>query len=381
MPSQDKENEQPKGPRYGVVHPSCNGNLCCASKLKALELGPRKQGAVTDPLVHHGRHFGRTVYAFVNIYALIINGLVQETDEGEEEAPEEPHQTCSPFLARARREARVYQKLLRMVPSLHQRLLDASEEEVIAIAAMIQKGANSARSDDTKTLKSAVIDWIVPSDGTPLNPPIARNIKMDRGFLHPRTGFLLCPAEMDWEDEEVQRQLRDKELIVAGTNWPIFLYKDEIYDEDEPWTGLLRNKILVKAYKHIFTSPSSVEREVKATRLGNARIHGMTSMTRASLAYICTQVQFSLTSASIFSCSDAETDSETFYNSVLDLLEDPEEQEEVKDLLSWWDKRIFPSFSNTKRALPANSAFARIKSKCARLREVARQEAIAVAVS
>ncbi|KAH6887773.1 hypothetical protein BKA70DRAFT_1122102, partial [Coprinopsis sp. MPI-PUGE-AT-0042] len=343
--------------------------------------------ATTDPLVHHGRHFGHTVYAFVNIYALIINGLVQEADE--EDAPEEPQyvnpsipcRTYSPF-ARARQEARVYQKLLKMIPSLNQRLLDASEEEVIAIAAMIQKGANSARSDDTKTLKSAVVDWIVPSDGTPLSPPIARNIKMDRGFIHPRTGFLLCPAELNWEDEEVKRQLQDKELVVSGTNWPIFLYKDEIYDEDEPWAGLLRNKILVKAYKHIFTSPSSVEREVKATRSGNARIHGMTSVTRASLAYICTQVvRFSLTSASIFSRSDSETDSETFYNSVLDLLEDPEEQEEVKDLLTWWDKRIFPSFSNTKRALPANSAFARIKNKRARLREVAQQEAASASTS
>ncbi|KAH6907544.1 hypothetical protein BKA70DRAFT_1427919 [Coprinopsis sp. MPI-PUGE-AT-0042] len=193
-----------------------------------------------------------------------------------------------------------------MIPSLHQHLLDASEEEVIVIAAMIQKGANSARSDDTKTLKSAV---------------------------------------------------------------------GKIYDEEEPWAGLFRNKILVKAYKHIFMSPSSVEREVKAICSGNARIYGMTSMTRTSLAYIGIQVRFSLTSASIFSCSDSETDSETFYNSILDLLKDPEEQEEAKDLLIWWDKQIFPLFSNTKQVLPTNSAFARIKGERAQLQEVAQQEA------
>ncbi|KAH6874091.1 hypothetical protein BKA70DRAFT_1378942 [Coprinopsis sp. MPI-PUGE-AT-0042] len=245
--------------------------------------------ATTDPLVHHGRHFRRTVYAFVNIYALIINGMVQEGDD--EDAPEEPQ---------ARREVRVYQKLLRMIPSLHQRLLDASEEEVIAIAAMIQKGANSARSDDTKTLKSAVVDWIVLSDGTPLNPPIARNVKMDRGFTHPRTGFLLCPAELNWQDEEVKRQLRDKELVVSGTNWPIFLYKDETYDEEEPWG---------RAFFEQDPGETPVEREVKATFSGNARIHGMTSVTRASLAYIAPRP-----------------------------LEDPEEQEEVKDLIIWWDK-------------------------------------------
>ena len=46
-----------------------------------------------------------------------------------------------------------------------------------------------------------------------------------------------------------------------------------------------------QAYKYIFTSPSSVEKEVKATRSGNARLHGMTRVTTASLAYVATQVQ------------------------------------------------------------------------------------------
>ena len=47
----------------------------------------------------------------------------------------------------------------------------------------------------------------------------------------------------------------------------------------------------LQAYKHIFTSPSSVDKEVKATRSGNARIHGMTRVTPASLAYVATQVR------------------------------------------------------------------------------------------
>jgi hypothetical protein len=66
----------------------------------------------------------------------------------------------------------------------------------------IQKGANSARSDDTKSLKGAIIDWIAPPSGEPLKPPLSRNVKMDRGFMHPRTGFLLCPAELNWADQE-----------------------------------------------------------------------------------------------------------------------------------------------------------------------------------
>jgi hypothetical protein len=41
----------------------------------------------TDPLVHHGRHFGRTVHALCNISALMTNGLLYLGEQAEE--PEE----------------------------------------------------------------------------------------------------------------------------------------------------------------------------------------------------------------------------------------------------------------------------------------------------
>jgi hypothetical protein len=65
----------------------------------------------------------------------------------------------------------------------------------------IQKGVSSARSDDTKSLKGPILDWITPR-GQPLNPPLGRNVKMDRGFHHERTGALLCPAGLDWANTE-----------------------------------------------------------------------------------------------------------------------------------------------------------------------------------
>ena len=83
----------------------------------------------------------------------------------------------------------------------------------------------------------------------------------------------------------------------------------------------------MQAFKHIFTSPSSVEKETKATRSGNACIYGMTLVTTASLAYVATQVcpelnfdelsaeswgqlHFALLSSSVFCRSDASMDSE-----------------------------------------------------------------------
>jgi hypothetical protein len=107
-----------------------------------------------------------------------------------------------------------------MIPGLEDRLLEGSEEAVMQIADLvshwplfqkkiqviymfrkIQKGASGARSDDTKSLKSSVLDWIVPR-GQSLQPPLSRNVKVDRGFHHERTGSLICPAGLDWSDIE-----------------------------------------------------------------------------------------------------------------------------------------------------------------------------------
>ncbi len=78
--------------------------------------------------------------------------------------------------------------------------------------------------------------------------------------------------------------------------------------------------------------------EPRATRSGNAAIHGMKRVTPGSLAYVATLVRFSLTSSPTFSRTDRVTDNERFYNLVLRALEDPEEEAEVDALLEWWDR-------------------------------------------
>jgi hypothetical protein len=114
-----------------------------------------------------------------------------------------------------------------------------------------------------------------------------------------------------------KEQLRSGEMLIPGDQWPVVLYASYRFDPEDPWSGLLRSSILVavrfpvlirvirltdtlpssEAYKHVFTSPSSVDKVVKATRSCNARIHGMTSVTPASIAYIATQVSPYLLSA------------------------------------------------------------------------------------
>ncbi|KAG2052982.1 hypothetical protein BDR06DRAFT_982939 [Suillus hirtellus] len=75
-----------------------------------------------------------------------------------------------------------------------------------------------------------------------------------------------------------------------------------VYDPEDPWRGLLRSNLLIF-------------------------------------------VQFSLSSSSVFSRTDTVTDSENFYHTILDLLDDPDEIQEVTDLMTWWTHWVFPNSS------------------------------------
>ena len=127
----------------------------------------------------------------------------------------------------------------------------------------MQKGIDDSRSDDTKALKSAIIDFIKPP-GHNLEPYLARNVRTGRGFHHPVTGRYLCPVGMDWSDPEyvnmslyysipqsmlldmfrIQTQLRER--LPPGDDWPLFLYKGCKYDSQNPWEGLFEGELIVK---------------------------------------------------------------------------------------------------------------------------------------
>ncbi|KAH6867821.1 hypothetical protein BKA70DRAFT_1379857 [Coprinopsis sp. MPI-PUGE-AT-0042] len=347
------ESEPPPGKRRRSVSDS-QDDLDSTIGESALGLGPRKRP--TDPLVHHGRHFGRTIQAFCRVQTLIKNGLSRSVElmlgnVAEEELTPQEH-----------REYRIYQELLKLSPGLEKRLCNGSEEDIFYVAELIQKGSAGARADDTKGLKGVILDWITPR-GQNLQPPLMRNVKTDRGFYHPRTGELLCPTDYDWNDPEIRESLRNGTLVVAGDQWPNFLYKDYTHNPEDIWDGLFRSSLLVSAFRHIFTSPSSVDREPRATRSGNARIHGMKNVTVPSLAYVATQVRFALSSSPTFSRTDLVTDSERFYGSVIQAFSDKQEEDNVRSLLAWWDMQIFPIYNERNKHPKKGSVLALMREQ------------------
>ncbi|KAG2143874.1 hypothetical protein BD769DRAFT_1661263 [Suillus cothurnatus] len=238
-------------------------------------------------------------------------------------------------------------ELVESYPGLLDRPTNGKEEDIIHMG----KGASGARGDNTKTLKSAILEWLVPR-GQPLIPPLSQNIKSDRGFNHEVTGTLLCPAGLTGQIQKQNRASKAVKPLFVVTNGQCFYMLDTHLHE-----FIVNNKITAhydffrQGFKHVFTSPSSVDKEPKATHSGNAYLPSMKS--------VC----FSLSSSSVFSRTDTVMDSENFYHSILDLLEDPDESQEVVDLMTWWTHCIFPNSSSSQQCISQNSALSKIHEK------------------
>ncbi|KAG1849430.1 hypothetical protein DFJ58DRAFT_662411, partial [Suillus subalutaceus] len=117
----------------------------------------------------------------------------------------------------------------------------------------LNKGADSARADDTTKLKMLVISWL--SEYTP--PPDSILYPYNKtcyGFYNDATGKLLCPVDHDWNNSEDYHP----DYGVMAYSWPTFLY-DRHYNAGNPRDGLFKGKLILKTFKAIFTSPTSAE--------------------------------------------------------------------------------------------------------------------------
>ncbi|TFK81532.1 hypothetical protein K466DRAFT_455048, partial [Polyporus arcularius HHB13444] len=311
-----------------------------------------------DIFAYRGRHFGRAIHAFINVSQLITNGGIIVASISSGSLTEEE------LSAEERQERMIFEAMLSVIPELEEGLRNNTftPKRLLEVGNSIQRGAAASRGDDVKGIKTAVVDWITHKEHG-LVPPIPRNQMGGRGFNHDVTGRLLCPAGLDWSKYPIRRcreRLANKALTVKGDQWPLFLYLNQKYDPHNPWEGFLLGKIVFQGFKHIFTSPSSVTDGTKATRSGNARLHGMMEVTPASIVYTATVVRFALGSSSTFTRSDTVTDSELFYNSLYSFVTHPDENERLAELLESWNKAVFPGSVKSYNAPTENSALARL---------------------
>ncbi|KAG2122509.1 hypothetical protein BD769DRAFT_1389599 [Suillus cothurnatus] len=232
---------------------------------------------------------------------------------------------------------RGYIAFAQALPWMHDRLTQLDIDDAEDMLKKLKRGADAARGDDTSTLKDLVASW------------------------------LLCPAEWDWNNNRVKAGIRDRTLdfIVSENSWPLFLYESYVVNPNNLEQGLFKSKILVQAFKAIFTSPSSareadgdgdgadiLENSRRARRQLNqvkvktcvASIINMRKVSPRTIAYVICQVRFALSSVTSWRTVDGDFDYEIFWNNIVDFFEavpGPAAQRRVTKLLEWWTRKVF----------------------------------------
>ncbi|KAG1791946.1 hypothetical protein EV424DRAFT_1336898, partial [Suillus variegatus] len=239
------------------------------------------------------------------------------------------------------RRYRSFKKLMVWCPSARNLLRSSAEHEILAFAYnKLNEGSDGARGDDSASLKCAVADWLMERTPTP-NPAIHRQDKSGRGFYNDVTGGLLCPVDYDWSNHTVRASIRDyhPDFRITACSWPTFLYEDGCYDPQNPTNGLFKGKLLLKAFKRVFTSPTSTYEEQPAD-LAARSVRNKNSGERRTRR----DLRFALSSAGSWRIVDDEFNHQEFYDNIVDYLElppSPEAAKDVDDLLLWWNQKVF----------------------------------------
>ncbi|KAG2737514.1 hypothetical protein P692DRAFT_201733086 [Suillus brevipes Sb2] len=239
---------------------------------------------------------------------------------------------------------RGYVECSRVLPWIHGNLGDIEHDDSEDMLKKLKKGADAARGDDTSSLKELVAAW-VNQDFRP-SPLIKPNDKLLRGFSSDTCGKLLCPAEWDWSNDSVKSGIRNRtsEYIVSENSWPLFVYENYQVNGNNLEEGFLKSKLLILAFKAVFTSPSSA-REAEGDGDGadilenNRRARRKSEQTKVK-----TCVRFALSSVSSWRAVDGDFDYEAFWNNIVDYFEDvpgPVTRRKVETLLEWWTRKIF----------------------------------------
>ncbi|KIN98941.1 hypothetical protein M404DRAFT_156486, partial [Pisolithus tinctorius Marx 270] len=220
----------------------------------------------------------------------------------------------------------------------------------------LNRGADGAKGDDTSTLKHVVISWLMERCPT-LNPVLDSHRKSSRGFNHEVTGRLLCPVDYDWDNPSVKAGIQEyhPDYLVTAYSWPSFLYKGK-YDPKNPTDGLFQGELLIRAFRCIFTSPSSANapvdgdlhsckvRRINKTDRMRCDVAGLLQMRAVqpqAIAYIAVQLRFALSSCESWCIKDEDFDYEVFYQNIVDYFEQPgssERAKEIDDLLFTWNR-------------------------------------------
>ncbi|THU93027.1 hypothetical protein K435DRAFT_861935 [Dendrothele bispora CBS 962.96] len=208
---------------------------------------------------------------------------------------------------------------------------------VFAYTKEMQYHSSRARSDDTGKIKRDMDKLLADSNAT----RIKVWSKGSMGWYNKDTARLLCPMDDVWEFDQDQQGYMDS--ILNGSckhwsEWSVFLFDEEAYDEDAPYATLFRSSLLVRIFNHVYNSTGVSKGNGTKTKSPVWCIHGMTEVTPEDIAYVCVQTSWSH--------KDYGFNVKKFYWGIIKWFRSG--RKGSRAALKWWNKEVFRGAGGTK---------------------------------
>ncbi|KAF9544906.1 hypothetical protein CPC08DRAFT_755773 [Agrocybe pediades] len=309
-------------------------------KIKADKLAPYRKFA---------KWYMRTEDMLVNYYQVLHYGMRWETDQFGTHTPEE-------FEAKYHKSLMIYAALREQVPTFFPELqsLLQDPEAVEDLAKTMTDAANAARGDDIGSLLDKGLVYVaLEQPGHVLTPPIHPNARKNesRGHHHPVLSRLLCPVrylnEFDRDPPSTMKKLRTNKLKILYGDLAAYMYPDRACDPRAADSGLFRNPIGIRFFRHLFVSPQSAlqDEPVRSrSKPGQAKLNNMTEVTPGSIAYTLTLLRHTISSVGDWRDDDLIFDRVKAYYEIRDAFEREDNNDWTswsKETLQFWTSEVF----------------------------------------
>ncbi|KAL1724603.1 hypothetical protein EV714DRAFT_177292, partial [Schizophyllum commune] len=282
------------------------------------------------PYLHGARGSIRCVpyILFNNVDAIFMQGIHEAGLELEKdaEADAEAKEASLDAETRSRLESQrsvAFSGLRDAMPGLLELLTECVPHPpmYVAFCDMIKTVINEAKNDDTGSLKQDIIKFVLEDPDNEVAPIPYSDVgnKSKRGFsIDVFARCLISRKLYDSMDEDYDAcvaSVNDGTLKVDNTSLPMLLYDWSSMDDDDSEAGLFRHIALVRSWRRIMFGKSNALNTPKSVPAGsNAHIHNVLQASPASIAYVCCQVRFAMSSVHTWARMDRHFDMKKFYD-------------------------------------------------------------------
>ncbi|KAK0495235.1 hypothetical protein EDD18DRAFT_1354450 [Armillaria luteobubalina] len=213
-------------------------------------------------------------------------------------------------------------------------------------------GFKESRRSDTNKVQTDILMLLIKdplNDSLTLPKPAHKTVQ---GFHHINTGHLLCPQihlQCFNENECFIFNLTNSRVKVMASEWPSFVYNQDLYNPLDAKTGLM------------VTPQNRMGQNVGVSQRSMVFV-----VTGHMIAYAACQTHYALSSKDGWCKQDRAFNMTAFYGSIVTLFEDQPDDIWVLQTLAWWNEQVFGDenghvdVDRTQDDLPPTSTIARM---------------------